>query len=273
MTTLLAVDDSSTMRKVLEITFAGEPYETLLASSPEEAMLKLGERRPPIALIDITLTPNDGYDLCRRVKSEFPETRVLLLASKQNPYDGARGEAAGADDHIDKPFETQALLDKVASVLDNPAASAPVGTNPIPAPAEIPRAPTPGPVIASRPASISTPSTPAIPSLNLRPTATAAARTTGPTAPIAPSPTPASTPSYHPVTKPAPSGESRSTAHTPAVTIDGLGPRLSDMGLSATQIEGVLALSKEVVEQVVWEVVPSLAEALIKEEIARLTKA
>jgi len=53
---------------------------------------------------------------------------------------------------------------------------------------------------------------------------------------------------------------------------NGLAPKLAQMGLTPAQIEGVLALSREVIEQVVWEVVPQLAEAMIKEEIARLTK-
>ncbi|MCE7893490.1 MAG: response regulator, partial [Sorangiineae bacterium PRO1] len=47
--------------------------------------------------------------------------------------------------------------------------------------------------------------------------------------------------------------------------------RLSGLGLSKEQVDGVLALSREVVEQVVWEVVPTLAETMIKEEIRRLT--
>lgn len=47
--------------------------------------------------------------------------------------------------------------------------------------------------------------------------------------------------------------------------------KLEALGLSPTQVEGVLALSREVVEKVVWEVVPVLAETLIKEEIRRLT--
>jgi hypothetical protein len=48
--------------------------------------------------------------------------------------------------------------------------------------------------------------------------------------------------------------------------------KLAGLGLTPAQVEGVLALSREVVEQVVWEVVPTLAETLIKEEIARLTR-
>jgi hypothetical protein len=50
-----------------------------------------------------------------------------------------------------------------------------------------------------------------------------------------------------------------------------LAQALEGLGLSSEQVEGVLALSREVVERVVWEVVPPLAEALIKEEIERLT--
>lgn len=51
-----------------------------------------------------------------------------------------------------------------------------------------------------------------------------------------------------------------------------LAGKLGELGLSPAQADAVLALSREVVERVVWEVVPLLAETIIKEEIARLTK-
>jgi hypothetical protein len=47
--------------------------------------------------------------------------------------------------------------------------------------------------------------------------------------------------------------------------------KLAELGLSTAQVEGVLALSREVIERVVWEVVPDLAEVIIREEIRRLT--
>jgi hypothetical protein len=59
----------------------------------------------------------------------------------------------------------------------------------------------------------------------------------------------------------------KTTASLPA----DLESKLQGLGLTTEQVQGVLALSKEVVEQVVWEVVPALAETMIKEEIARLT--
>jgi hypothetical protein len=58
-----------------------------------------------------------------------------------------------------------------------------------------------------------------------------------------------------------------------AAAVNGhLAGKLGDLGLTPAQVEAVLALSREVVERVVWEVVPQLAETIIKEEIARITK-
>jgi hypothetical protein len=68
------------------------------------------------------------------------------------------------------------------------------------------------------------------------------------------------------VARPAPLGKDVAGA------TEGLDQRLAELGLSSEQIQGVLALSREVVERVVWEVVPTLAETIIKEEIARLTQ-
>jgi hypothetical protein len=62
------------------------------------------------------------------------------------------------------------------------------------------------------------------------------------------------------------------TAVSAATNSDGqFAQRLSGLGLTEAQIQGVLSLSREVVEKVVWEVVPVLAETLIKEELRRLT--
>ena len=58
-----------------------------------------------------------------------------------------------------------------------------------------------------------------------------------------------------------------------AAAVNGqMAARLEELGLNAQQIEGVLALSRDVIERVVWEVVPVMAETIIREEIARLTK-
>jgi DNA-binding response OmpR family regulator len=123
-TTLLAVDDSKTMRKVLEITFAGEDFRTVLCESADEALGKLGEN-PQVALVDAGLENAAGYELCQKIKAMAPNVAVVMLSSKQQPYDRARGSAVGADDFVDKPFDTQQLLEKVTTIARR-AASAPV---------------------------------------------------------------------------------------------------------------------------------------------------
>jgi hypothetical protein len=66
-------------------------------------------------------------------------------------------------------------------------------------------------------------------------------------------------------------GEPGPTGASPASN-GHLASKLGELGLTSQQTDAVLALSRELIERVVWEVVPALAETLIKEEIARLTK-
>ncbi len=245
--TLLAIDDSKTMRKVLEITFAGENYRTVLSEGANDALAKLRSERPSIVLLDAILGDTSGYELCQRIKSEAPAVGVIMLSSKQHPYDRARGASAGADDFIDKPFDTQALIDKVSALVQRLGE---VAARPAPAPA------------AARPVAA-----PAAAASVQRAHTTMSFGSTSPAAPaVAPK---ASAP---PARVSVPSGAATPSAAAAAV-IGGaaLESKLQGLGLTREQVAGVLAISKDVVEQVVWEVVPVLAEALIREEIQRLT--
>jgi CheY-like chemotaxis protein len=279
-TTLLAVDDSLTMRKVLEITFAGESYKTVLASSAEEALSLAKSERPALALLDHTLAEMSGYDLCRELKSVAPGLAVVILSSKQSPYDKARGAATGVDDFMDKPFDTQKLLDKVGQVLAAPRAAA-VGATAVRAPA-----PAPAPVA---------PVAVAMPTATARPRSPTLSYGTPAPAPAAPPPAPAQNPTTRTqpgipavATRPVVSAAAPRLAAQPVPVAERaaqpdpvaravaagngqLSDKLEALGLTATQVEGVLALSREVVEKVVWEVVPVLAETIIKEELRRLT--
>ncbi len=290
--TLLAVDDSKTMRKVVEITFAGEDCRTLLSDSPLDALAKLRAERPTIALVDAILGAGSGYDLCQELKAEQPNLGVIIVSSKQHPYDRSRGAAVGADDFIDKPFDTQALIDKVASVSQKvssqvvqrpaqpsspmqPPPSRPLGAPPL----NRPNQPfTAG--LGARPATVAGvgPSLGSAPAAFHAPAQTAVARPVTPAAaPAAPAAPVVVTPqvSAKPIAPPAPSvptAEAPTTATGPMVSIDAaLENKLAGLGLTAEQMQGVLALSREVLEQVVWEVVPVLAETMIREEIRRLT--
>ena len=259
--TLLAIDDSKTMRKVLEITFAGENYRTVLSDSASDGLAKLRLEHPAIVLLDAILGDSNGYEICQRIKAEAPNVGVIILSSKQHPYDRTKGSTVGADDFIDKPFDTQALIDKVGALVqrlgDNAARPAapvvePVAAPPVAAPAPLP----------ARPAVAPAPVAPV-----QRPHTTmsfaSAAPTTSAKAPAPPAR------AAEPVA--APGGSAAAQAVSAKVGASNLESKLSGLGLTRDQVAGVLAISKDVVEQVVWEVVPVLAEALIREEIQRLT--
>ena len=114
--TLLAVDDSATMRKVLEITFGGEDFRVVTADGASSALARLSEE-PVAAVIDTSLGSDDGYALAKEMRSREPRLAIVIMASRYSPYDANRGRDAGVDDYIDKPFDTQALIEKVKKAL------------------------------------------------------------------------------------------------------------------------------------------------------------
>ena len=94
--TLLAVDDSVTMRKVLEITFSGDDFRVITAENAQGAISKAGEA--DAVVIDASLGNDEGYALAKQVRQARPNAAILLLASRYAPYDQAKGRDAGADD-------------------------------------------------------------------------------------------------------------------------------------------------------------------------------
>lgn len=259
--TILAVDDSVTMRKVLEITFAGPEFRCVTANGPDAALEKLKTEKPALVITDGTLSPQNGYELCKAIKAASPGTQVLFLSSKQNPYDPAKGTAAQADDHIDKPYDSTAMIDKVKKMLASPGK-----------PAEAPKAAA-APVAAPTPAAAAKPTPVAAAAAPPQRAKTMLYNPGGVNAGLPGMPAAAQKPEPA-LAKTDVSAKPGSPAAAVAGAVNGgpMAARLEEMGLTPAQIEGVLALSREVVERVVWEVVPVLAETLIKEEIARLTK-
>jgi CheY-like chemotaxis protein len=266
------------MRKVMEITFAGEGFKTVVAADAADAVAKAQAEHPQVALIDAALDGTNGYDLCKQIKGASPSTVVVLLSNKAQPYDKARGAAAGADDFMDKPFDTQQMIDKVTALAKRgpqvaaAPAAAPVAAAPAPAPAAQP--------LAAKPeASRQRVQTLAYGSTPVPPQATAAAAVKplspaqgfGSRAPTQPGQAAYSPPAPAVAHAPAPVAAAAPAASGNGVHAD-FASKLGGLGLTPAQIEGVLSLSREVVEKVVWEVVPTLAEAMIKEEISRLTR-
>ncbi|MCB9667352.1 MAG: response regulator [Myxococcales bacterium] len=274
--TILAVDDSATMRTILEMSFAGEGAKIISVSSADSALARITEVRPDVVILDNSLPGMPSYELCRQLKRSAPQVRALVLASEHYPYDDAKGRQAGVDGSLSKPFETQVLIERVRELTSRKSAEPGIAA---------------GPAVAAPPPAVA------------RPDAAAAARLrqktvmgTGTAMPAVSAQPPAAFRRAEPTSGlrapgraqegPAASmgrpGERLSlgtaatqqqpVSHPPAASMPGpLPERLSSLGLTHQQVESVMALSREIIEQVVWEVVPELAETLIREELRRLT--
>src|SRR5437867_845392 len=116
---ILLADDSITIQKVVELTFSEGDYLVFTVGNGAQALKKIGEVRPDVALLDVIMPEANGYEVCEKVKRN-PETSwipVLLLTGTFEPFDRKRAEAAGADGHLTKPFESQVLISRVEELI------------------------------------------------------------------------------------------------------------------------------------------------------------
>src|SRR5262249_16256581 len=121
--TLLVADDSLTIRKVIGMVLALEDFHLTSVDNGIDAIARAREMRPDLVLADVLMPGRSGYEVCEALKSD-PSTAhvpVLLLSGNFEPFDEGRARAARADGHLTKPFESQALLDKVRALLGLPA--------------------------------------------------------------------------------------------------------------------------------------------------------
>jgi len=127
--TILLADDSLTIQKVVELTFADTPYTVVSVSSGDELLAKIPEVRPTVIICDILMPGRDGYDVCQDIKSS-PDTLhipVILLSGTFEPLDRDRALAVGCSEILAKPFEARKLIDTVERLArgqDAPPAAA-----------------------------------------------------------------------------------------------------------------------------------------------------
>ena len=109
---VLVVDDSNLLRGILREELEAEGFEVHMAEDGPEALEKAKDLRPDIILLDVGLPGMDGYEVCRRVKSDdaTADTPILMITALNELKDKLAGFEAGADDYLTKPFFTKELL-------------------------------------------------------------------------------------------------------------------------------------------------------------------
>ena len=113
--TVLVVDDSPTVQKIVSVTLSRHGYNVEVTSNAMQALAKLNDFIPDIIFLDINLPHMDGYQLCKIIKGNdlTKEVPVVMLSGKDGFFDKMRGKMVGATDYITKPFEPSTLVSAI----------------------------------------------------------------------------------------------------------------------------------------------------------------
>src|SRR5262245_20922633 len=120
--TLLLVDDSVTIQRVIELTFAHEDVRVVSVSDGRRAVQWMDSEWPDIVLVDVEVPEMDGYAVSTYVKTSprLKQVPVLLLAGAFEPVDQERANSIGCEGVLVKPFEPQQLVARVKELLSAP---------------------------------------------------------------------------------------------------------------------------------------------------------
>jgi CheY-like chemotaxis protein len=116
---LLLADDSVTIQRVIELTFADEDIEVIAVGDGQMAIDRLETDPPDIVLADVDMPKRDGYEVAAYVKTrpKLAHIPVVLLTGAFEPVDEARAAEAGSSDVLAKPFEPQMVINRVKQLL------------------------------------------------------------------------------------------------------------------------------------------------------------
>lgn len=117
--TILLADDSLTIQKVVELTFADTDYRVVAVSSGDDLLERLRDSQPDLIICDVIMPGKDGYEVCQEIKSssDWLHLPVILLTGTFEPFDRDRAIAAGCSEIITKPFEARKLVDTVERLI------------------------------------------------------------------------------------------------------------------------------------------------------------
>jgi two-component system, cell cycle response regulator len=110
--TVLVVDDSSTMRRLMDITLGQVGINVEFADCGNDALALVQQRRYDMVFLDVILPDVDGYRVCKTIKGNKVTrgTPVVMLTSRDTAFDKVRGKMSGADTYLTKPLDRAVLM-------------------------------------------------------------------------------------------------------------------------------------------------------------------
>lgn len=113
---ILIVDDDANIAELIALYLTKECYDTMTVGDGEAALEAVKTYQPDLMILDLMLPGIDGYQVCQTVRktSQLP---IIMLSAKGEVFDKVLGLKMGADDYLEKPFDTKELVARVEAVL------------------------------------------------------------------------------------------------------------------------------------------------------------
>jgi DNA-binding response OmpR family regulator len=117
---ILVADDSPSIQKLIQMSFPEEEFEIFTLSDGQEVLDSLSQINPDAILLNLSLPQMDGYELGEHIKKQdaFNKVPLILIKEAFEPLDQERLEKFEYDQLIQKPFDSDALVQKVRSVIE-----------------------------------------------------------------------------------------------------------------------------------------------------------
>ena len=113
---ILIVDDDENIAELISLYLIKECFDTLIVNDGEEALKEFEQYKPNLILLDLMLPGIDGYEVCRTIR-KTSNVPIIMLSAKGEVFDKVLGLELGADDYMNKPFDSKELVARVKAVL------------------------------------------------------------------------------------------------------------------------------------------------------------
>ena len=119
--TILFVEDSASVRQVMNSTLSREGYQVILACDGQDALTKLDGSKIHLIISDVNMPNMDGIEALVAIRtleaSQGGHVPVIMATSHDEPGDAARFKRSGADGYLSKPLEIERLQSEISRVL------------------------------------------------------------------------------------------------------------------------------------------------------------
>ena len=113
---ILIVDDDKNICELLRLYLEKEGFDTAIAYDGERAVEMFRQDSFSLVLLDVMMPRVDGWEACRRIRS-MSATPIIMLTAKGEVFDKVLGLELGADDYVEKPFDTKEVVARIKAVL------------------------------------------------------------------------------------------------------------------------------------------------------------